>query len=228
MKPIIGIIARVGYPGGTHEYIVNDEYRRKVIKAGGIPIAILPSEDIDYTVTKFSDTPPMSLENKEMIINELKLCDGVILQGGFRITTDDRFILEYLVENDIPTFGICLGMQLMGNYKKEAFFNEKNESTINHKQESQYVHSVKIKKDSKLYSIIGKEEVMVNSRHSYHTLPNDDYFEPVAYSEDGYVEALEMKNKKFMVGVQWHPESTDDEISDKLFNAFIESITIRE
>ena len=32
---------------------------------------------------------------------------------------------------------------------------------------------------------------MVNSRHSYHVLPND-YFEATAYSEDGYIEALEM------------------------------------
>ena len=225
MKPIIGIVARVGYPGGTHEYIVDDAYRRKVIEAGGIPIVILPVEKIDYTITKYMDTPEVSEDNKDMIINELKLCDGVILPGGFRITKDDRFILDYLIDNDIPTFGICLGMQIMSNYKKEHFYNEKNDSVINHKQEEDYVHSVKIKKDSKLYNIIGKEEIMVNSRHSYHVLPND-YFEATAYSEDGYIEALEMNDKKFMLGVQWHPESLDDEISNNLFKALIDSISI--
>ena len=36
--------------------------------------------------------------------------------------------------------------------------------------------------------------------------------------------SVEDKNKKFFVGVQWHPEDLDDENSDKLFNYFINKL----
>ena len=42
MKPIIGIVARVEYPGDTHKLVVNEEYRNAVLKSGGIPLCILP------------------------------------------------------------------------------------------------------------------------------------------------------------------------------------------
>jgi len=47
----------------------------------------------------------------------------------------------------------------------------------------------------------------------------------VAYSEDGIIEAIEDKNKRFFIGVQWHPESLmEDRYSDKLFSYFIETL----
>ena len=49
----------------------------------------------------------------------------------------------------------------------------------------------------------------------------------VAYSEDGIIEALEDKTKKFFIGVQWHPESLlSDKYSIRLFDAFVESLFI--
>ena len=46
-------------------------------------------------------------------------------------------------------------------------------------------------------------------------------FDNVAYAPDGILEAIEMKDKKFIIGVQWHPEGLDDENSNKLFDYFI-------
>ena len=44
-------------------------------------------------------------------------------------------------------------------------------------------------------------------------------------SNDGYIEALEAKNKKFFIGVQWHPESMThyDKNQNNLFKYFIKS-----
>ena len=55
MKPLIGIVGRVEYPGSTHKLIVGEEYRQAVIKSGGNPISILPPGRIDYTCVKFND-----------------------------------------------------------------------------------------------------------------------------------------------------------------------------
>ena len=44
----------------------------------------------------------------------------------------------------------------------------------------------------------------------------------VAYSEDNILEAVEDKNKKFFLGIQWHPESLLEDIySKRLFDYFI-------
>ena len=80
-----------------------------------------------------------------------------------------------------------------------------------------------IKKDSLLYKIIGQEEIMVNSFHRYHASENA-YYAVSAVSEDGYIEGLELKNKTFNLGVQWHPEISYnfDNNSKKIIDYFIE------
>ena len=222
MKPLIGIVARVEYPGETHKLVFNEEYRQAIIKNGGDVIGILPPQTFDYTMEKTLDQAELTEDEKKMLTRQIDLCDGILMSGGFKINKFDRFVLDYAVGKDIPVFGICLGMQIMSNYKKEKVWNEKNDSFIEHKTEEDLAHSVTVDKDSMLYSIVGKEKFMVNSRHSYHALPND-YFKIVALSDDNYIEALEMENKKFIIGVQWHPESMTDDTSEKLFKAFLES-----
>ena len=219
MKPIIGIISRVSYPGGTKELCIEEEYRNAIIKSGGNPILILPPQEVDYTSLRYNDQEELTEEEKEMLINQIKLCNGILKPGGFKINKYDRFITEYLIENDVPTLGVCLGMQIMANFKRDLW-NEKNDSYINHKSEEKLVHNVTLDKSSKLYEIIGKETFPVNSRHSFHILPND-YYDISAVSEDNYIEGIERKDKRFFVGVQWHPEKMDDETSKKLFDAFI-------
>ena len=222
MKPVIGIVARVEYPGETHKLVIGEDYRRSVIRYGGNPICICPSFDIDYTITKFTDQNELTNEEKEMLIKQISMCDGILMPGGFKVNKFDRFITEYATDNDIPLLGICLGTQVMANYKKEKYWVEKNNSYIEHRIEDGVAHEVTLDMDSKLYSIIGKEKLMVNSRHYYHVLPND-YYEVTSISDDNYIESIEMKNKKFNIGVQWHPESLDDESSTKIFESFIDA-----
>ena len=203
---------------------LGERTRRTIQLAGGFVIPIVQVQDVDYYDTKFNEYKELSDSEKKSIDNYLDMVDGVLFPGGHKITPFDVYLLRRCIERDIPTLGICLGMQLMSCYN-EYFEVYRNESDINHYQDSDlgFAHKVLIKKDSTLYKILEKEELMVNSFHNYHVSIDNQYI-VTANSEDGYIEGIELPNKKFHMGIQWHPEISYefDDDSKKIINYFIE------
>ena len=236
-KPIIGIVGRCEQDDrGKFHISTREEYRQALIKMNANPICILPPQDVTYYSTRISQTPPLTEAEKEMLQAQIKLCDGIILPGGFKTSEYDRYIISYCTEHDIPILGICMGMQEMANLGRtdeegRPYFlvERNNEDGINHcEDDKKYVHKVKIRKDSKLYNILKEEEFMVNSFHNFHITESLDY-DIVGYSEDGLIEAIEHKENKFNIGVQWHPERlVDDKIQERLLKAFIKSVGGKE
>ena len=222
IRPIIGIVGRL-YSGESNIICV-EEIRIAVIKFDGIPILILPvdKEDLSYK-NLYSEE---DIKDLERVLN---LCDGFILPGGDTWYRLDEVVIDYAIRRDKPLLGICLGMQVLSKVlsgeKEKAYDNTiKNNTLINHFEPNKdYVHSVIIDKNSKLYSIIGEEKIWVNSRHSYH-VPELDNTLICARSSDGLIEGVELKDKKFIIGVQWHPESNlEDKHSKKLFKSFFDN-----
>lgn len=196
IKPIIGIITRKSISKEGHDIsITYKDIEYCIINNGGIPIGL--------TLTS---------NYRELI----KLCDGIIFQGGDDFELYDLDALKYIHEIDKPVLGICLGMQLMG-----VFFGGKMLDINNHKKILSYVHSVYISKNTKLYNIFKNNIIKVNSRHKsvIKGLKNNI----VAISNDGYIEAVEDSSKKFFIGIQWHPETmvSYDNIQNNLFKYFI-------
>lgn len=153
--------------------------------------------------------------NFSKIKNLVLKCDGIILSGGDNYIKNDFLLLDFLYKNNIPTLGICLGMQIMG-----IFFSDKLEVTIkNHCSDKKYVHYINVIDDSLLKSILGANKILVNSRHK--SAISDTRLKIGALSEDGIIEEVEDKTKKFFVGVEWHPESLNDDNSKKIFDYFI-------
>lgn len=232
MKPIIGVPLRYTHMNdGRPILYIGEKVRRTLQKAGGLVFSITPFQDVDYINTKGNEFPQLTEEEKVLIDKNLECCDGLFFPGGVKITPYDRYLLEVAIEKKIPVLAVCLGMQMMSCYGEEVKL-ESNESNILHNQENDdlsLVHEVTILKNSKLYGILGKEKIMVNSFHNYHATSNHIY-RTVATSSDGQIEALEYPNDIFNLGVQWHPEiSYDfDDNSRKVIDAFVYQAKVRK
>ena len=228
MKPIIGIVSRSEKMEEKGVYYINNIVVRSVVECGGIPLLIVPTQNVDYEEKDPGKIDRLTEENKEDLKIVLDKCDGILMPGGSKWYEFDEYVCKYALDNDIPLLGICMGMQLLAkklnNDNKGLDNTVKNDTEINHSRPGvDYVHSVKILKDTLLYDIIGKEEINVNSRHNYH-VPDELKFLQSAYSSDNIIEAVEDKNNKFTLGVQWHPEVMQfyDEDAKKIIKEFID------
>ncbi len=190
---IVGILLR-----SDETYHLNKELVKWLLKNEIIPIGIVN-------------------DNLEDMIKISKLCNGIILQGGSSYNNNELLFIKYLYKNNIPTLGICLGMQMMS-----IVFDGILNTTSIHKLDKKYVHKVYLEKNSKLYQIVNKDEINVNSRHNDYVKYTN--LKISAISEDGIIEAIEDSNKRFFIGLQWHPESLQDEVSTCILKSYISSL----
>ena len=227
-RPIIGIVGRTDMTNTDKIIYVCEDVRRSIIKKGGIPLLLLPVQDIYYDSLDPSIVPLLTRLDKDNLKALINLCDGIIIPGGSKWYEYDVFIYKYALSRNIPILGICLGMQMMASTNGESNSildtTVRNNTTINHQQrDKKFVHKVNILDGSFLSSLIGKNVIYVNSNHNYHVSKVDNHFIISGLSEDGIIEAIEYPNKRFVLGVQWHPERMleYDKPANKILDGFI-------
>lgn len=224
-KVIVGIVAKYR-DGDENQKIVDSRIRNEIKQAvfdnGGIAIGIIsPNNEIQPAGDdwmKYND-----LIDKENIIRQIKLCDGIILQGGNANEAYEPFIAKYCYDNDIPCLGICAGQNSIVRGLGGTTYKISNPEKHN-QPSKEYVHSVHIDTSSKFYNIVKVAEIMVNSRHK-RTVGNCLLLDKVGFCEDGYADIVESKDKTFYIGVRFHPESLYkvDENMNNIFKKIIES-----
>ena len=196
MKPIIGIV-EWPYLDKDNDYIyeVLTPIIEWVIRSGGRPLGIFPSNIEAFVDKRLREITPISEIEHQDLIESIKLCDAIIKPGATKIYEHERKIYEYCYKDNIPYLGICAGMQMMASYNNQIV-NEKNCSNIVHNSKETYCHKVLIQELTLLKQILSKDEIMVNSRHNYHITGSGNY-KVGAYAEDGIIEAIESQICKF-------------------------------
>ena len=175
--------------------------------------------------------------NLNDIAEKLKDSNGILIPGGFGIRGIDGkiAIVQYARENNIPLFGICLGMQVaVIEFAKNvcnlenAYSTEFDEScqhpVIDLMEEQHYVDKLggsmrlgaypcQLKPNTLAKKIYGKDLVHERHRHRYEF--NNDYREQLKENgmiisgtspDDLLVEIVEIPSHPFFIAVQFHPE----------------------
>lgn len=227
-KPIIGIIGKVQPQYGEdiwHRIDEVDELRYLVIKSGGIAIMLLPTEEtLKFNDNDTKDDTILSDEEKKELYRQIDLCDGFILQGGLYSANYEIEMAKRIIELDKPLIGICAGFN---NILRALGTDVVEDKTKSHDiYDKNYRHEISVIKGTKLYDLINKEEYRVNSIHSM-IAPKENvekYAKISAVSYDDLVECFELDNKKFIMGIKWHPElMLEDGFTRKLFKEFIKN-----
>ena len=229
MKPVIGLIPL--YDDEKESYWMLPGYMRVIEKCGGLPIML-----------------PLTTDQEELE-QASNLCDGILFTGGHDvspvvygeekrstcgISCDMRdamegYILKECLADNKPFLGICRGIQFVNAYLGGTLYQDiptEYECKVEHHMEPPYdraVHKVEILPYTKLAEILGAGMHEVNSYHHQAIKELSHEVKKMAVSEDGLIEAIEVRNQKFAVAVQWHPEFSyeNNEDSIKLVTAFV-------
>lgn len=193
--------------------VVGWVYVDAIHRAGGRAVLIPPAE---HGIDRILDT-----------------IDALVLAGGQDIAPErygaerhprtepsqverDHAELELVrgaLERGIPTLGICRGIQVMNvarggdiiQHLPEARGHEGHRETVGAFTE----HPVDIRPGSRLEQILGPLAPVLSHHHQAAGRIGAG-LTPVAWAEDGTVEAVESEDGGFALGVQWHPEEGED------------------
>ena len=196
-KPIIGISA---FPrivetsiGRTLLHTASRFYVDSVVRAGGVPVVlpVIDPTDVDSMIAAI---------------------DGLVLTGGGDVQPS-RYGAKPIPETqgvdparddfDLRLFGLALELVQHVPALTGQVHNWLDRGI-------EPVHKVKVEPESRLAEALGETELEVNSLHHQAVRDAAPGTRPVAWAEDGTVEAIELEATSRVVAVQWHPELLED------------------
>ncbi len=192
---------------------------------------------------------------RENIAQQLAGVDGVVICPGFGSRgIEGKFLAaQYTREHNIPTFGICLGMQCMAIEFARNVLGLANANSIEMDEKTPYnvidimeeqkaitnmggtmrlgAYECVIREGTKAYQAYGKQHIQERHRHRYEF--NDKYkeaFEKAGMQcvgtnpESNLVEIIDLPEHRWYVGTQFHPEYSSTVLEPHpLFLAFIKA-----
>jgi putative glutamine amidotransferase len=176
----------------------------------------------------------------EAVQSTVERVDGLVIAGGPdidparygaeahpttdrpRVERDQTELLLYRAarERGIPVLGICRGMQMMAVASGGSLVQDLPSAGYGlvHRDApgTFHDHGATFSDSSLVAQILGREMVVNSSHHQ--SVDDPGSLTVTGRADDGTIEALEDPQADFVLGVQWHPEMTDDR---RLFAALV-------
>jgi len=231
--PLIGITTNhLKNKDGGYGNTLADAYVDAVTAAGGVPV-LLPAG--------------IPLTEARALRQHLS---GILLSGGADVSPS-RFggyphprvygvdeardaleieLVHLAVQTGWPLLAICRGIQVFNVALSGTLFThiaDQLERPLEHDNGSTHprdylAHTVQVAAGSLLERILGAGETAVNSMHHQGIEHLSPCLHPAAFSSDGLIEAVELPEHPFALGVQWHPECLPESAQTKaIFEAFV-------
>jgi putative glutamine amidotransferase len=220
-RPVIGVTAyeELASWGNWHTQasLVPSGYVRSLAEAGASPV-ILPVQEEDDDVL-------------DALVERL---DGLVLTGGPdvdparygaephpraqppRPSRDERelALIEAARRRGLPVLAICRGMQLL-NVAHGGTLVQHLPDVVGHDEHNPTPgefskHPVRIDPQCRLAKALGWDNRDVPTHHHQGIDRLAESLSAVGWAEDGTIEAIEDPSRRFVVGVQWHPEADDN------------------
>ena len=123
----------------------------------------------------------------------------------------DFLLLQAALDADMPVLCICRGMQLLNVMNGGTLYQDipSQLGISGHRDPATtrfLYHNITVTKNTVIRSIIQKSSLKVNSWHHQSVKDIGKGLSVTAESADGIVEAIELQGKRFVIGVQFHPE----------------------
>jgi len=164
---------------------------------------------------------PNNLGDVNSFLKDVKF-DGFILSGGdnkgdnpLRDNTEDK-IIKFGIQNKIPIFGVCRGMQVLNEHFEGNTEKNQNDSHVGN------MHLLELNED--YTKILGAPSITVNSFH--HNIIKEknlskEFGSFAVTKDDNTIEGFHHKSLP-IVGVMWHPEREIKEHDKVLLKNFFD------
>lgn len=189
-------------------------YSQAVQRAGGLALLLPPDE-------RMAETPDHLLD----VLDGLMLAGGSDMDAGsYGASTHretrgtrperDRFeiaLARRALERDMPLLAICRGMQVL-NVAGGGTLVQHLPETVGHEEHRHTPglfseHSVRLEPGSLAARAVGTESTGAKSHHHQGVDELADGVRATGWSNgDGVIEAIEVPERRFALGVLWHPE----------------------
>jgi putative glutamine amidotransferase len=214
MRPLVGVTIGTDHRRQDH-FSLRRDYVRAVEAAGGLPVVLVPGRPED-------------------VGDLLSRLQGLVLSGGgdldpahygedrHETVTDvtaerDHFELalaRQALDVNLPTLAICRGQQVLNVATGGTLIQDIPSSVAGaadhdpERERAELSHEVRLLPGSRLRQVLGEDTVAVNSFHHQAVKDVGKGLIASAWSVgDGVIEGIEAPGRRFVLGVQWHPES---------------------